>query len=86
MKVGIMGGTFDPIHIGHLLAAEAARDSFGLDQVWFMPSHIPPHKEQAGASGEEWLGMVAEAISDHPASARWTSKSGGAAFPTPSTR
>ncbi|MCJ8011468.1 nicotinate-nucleotide adenylyltransferase [Paenibacillus sp. KQZ6P-2] len=66
MKVGIMGGTFDPIHIGHLLAAEAARDSFGLDQVWFMPSHIPPHKEQAGASGEDRLGMVAEAISDHP--------------------
>ncbi|GIP25062.1 putative nicotinate-nucleotide adenylyltransferase [Paenibacillus sp. J23TS9] len=66
MKVGIMGGTFDPIHIGHLLAAEAARDSFGLDQVWFMPSHIPPHKEQAGAAGEDRLGMVAEAISDHP--------------------
>ncbi|MDR0267941.1 nicotinate-nucleotide adenylyltransferase [Paenibacillus sp.] len=66
MKVGIMGGTFDPIHIGHLLAAEAARDSFGLDEVWFMPSHIPPHKEQAGASGEDRLGMVAEAISDHP--------------------
>jgi nicotinate-nucleotide adenylyltransferase len=61
-----MGGTFDPIHIGHLLAAEAARDSFGLDEVWFMPSHIPPHKEQAGASGEDRLGMVAEAISDHP--------------------
>ncbi|GIO55699.1 MULTISPECIES: nicotinate-nucleotide adenylyltransferase [Paenibacillus] len=66
MKVGIMGGTFDPIHIGHLLAAEAARDTFGLDEVWFMPSHIPPHKEQAGATGEQRLGMVAEAIADHP--------------------
>lgn len=64
MKVGIMGGTFDPIHIGHLLAAETARDAFGLEQVWFMPSHIPPHKHAAGASGEERLELVREAIKD----------------------
>lgn len=66
MKIGIMGGTFDPLHIGHLLAAESARDSYQLDEVWFMPSHIPPHKEKAGATGDERLMMVAEAIKDHP--------------------
>lgn len=66
MKVGIMGGTFDPIHIGHLLAAESARDAFVLDEVWFMPSHIPPHKENVGASGEMRLEMTEEAIYGHP--------------------
>ncbi len=66
MKIGIMGGTFDPLHIGHLLAAESARDSYQLDEVWFMPSHIPPHKDKAGATGEQRLTMVAEAIKDHP--------------------
>lgn len=44
MKVGIMGGTFDPIHNGHLLIARAACSQFGLDEVWFMPNGNPPHK------------------------------------------
>lgn len=66
MKVGIMGGTFDPPHIGHMLAAETARDSFSLEEVWFMPSHIPPHKHEAGASGGDRLAMVEGAIQTHP--------------------
>ncbi|MEF2964846.1 nicotinate-nucleotide adenylyltransferase [Paenibacillus sp. M1] len=66
-KVGIMGGAFDPIHLGHLLAAEAAREQYDLEEVWFMPSHIPPHKHQAGVSGEQRLGMVAAATASHPA-------------------
>jgi nicotinate-nucleotide adenylyltransferase len=41
-----MGGTFDPIHYGHLVTAEAARAQFGLDQVLFMPAGTPPHKSQ----------------------------------------
>lgn len=45
MKVGIMGGTFDPIHTGHLIAAETAREGLQLEEVWFIPSNIPPHKE-----------------------------------------
>jgi nicotinate-nucleotide adenylyltransferase len=43
-RLGIMGGTFDPIHYGHLVTAEGARYSFGLDRVIFVPSGRPPHK------------------------------------------
>lgn len=43
-KVGLMGGTFDPVHTGHLVLAEDVRDTFGLDEVLFIPSAKPPHK------------------------------------------
>lgn len=65
MKVGIMGGTFDPIHMGHLLAAETVKDAYKLDEVWFMPSHIPPHKQAAGATGEQRLKMTKLATEDY---------------------
>ena len=45
MKIGIMGGTFDPVHIGHLLLGEFAYEEFGLDEIWFMPNGNPPHKK-----------------------------------------
>ena len=45
MKIGIMGGTFEPIHIGHLLLGEIAYEDFGLDEIWFLPNGNPPHKE-----------------------------------------
>jgi nicotinate-nucleotide adenylyltransferase len=68
MKIGIMGGTFDPIHIGHLIAAEHARENMGLDEVWFMPSHQPPHKSDVPkATAEQRLRMVELAIGNHPA-------------------
>ena len=44
-KIGIMGGTFDPIHNGHLLLGTQAYQEYGLDQVWYMPSGQPPHKK-----------------------------------------
>lgn len=44
-KLGIMGGTFDPIHIGHLVTAEAVRNEYGLDNVLFIPAANPPHKQ-----------------------------------------
>lgn len=44
MRIGIFGGTFDPIHLGHLIIAEQAREQARLDQVWFVPSARPPHK------------------------------------------
>lgn len=44
MRIGIFGGTFDPIHVGHLIIAEQAREQARLDHVWFVPSARPPHK------------------------------------------
>ena len=44
-KIGIMGGTFDPIHNGHLLLGRQAHQEYGLDEIWFMPSGDPPHKK-----------------------------------------
>jgi len=45
MRVGIFGGTFDPVHYGHLLLAESCREQRGLDEVWFLPTAVPPHKQ-----------------------------------------
>jgi nicotinate-nucleotide adenylyltransferase len=44
MRLGVFGGTFDPVHYGHLLLAEQCREQCQLDQVWFIPAGIPPHK------------------------------------------
>lgn len=44
LRLGLLGGTFDPPHVGHLLLAEAAREQLHLDRVLFVPAHVPPHK------------------------------------------
>lgn len=67
MRVGIFGGTFDPIHNGHLLMAEEALEKCSLDKVIFIPSNIPPHKqEQSVVSPYIRYEMVRLAIEDNP--------------------
>ncbi|MBR9729442.1 nicotinate-nucleotide adenylyltransferase [Shewanella intestini] len=58
MRIGILGGTFDPIHIGHIQPALDAYQQLQLDNVWLMPNHIPPHKSQTSVSTEHRLNMV----------------------------
>lgn len=66
MKIGIMGGTFDPIHNGHLMLGEYARDLFALDKIWFMPNGNPPHKmnEEIESQTKHRVEMVRRAIAD----------------------
>jgi len=52
-RLGVMGGTFDPIHYGHLVAAESARESFGLDRILFVPAGQPPHKAEVPVTAAE---------------------------------
>ena len=63
-KIGIMGGTFDPIHISHLILAETAYEQFSLDKVLFLPAGNPPHKRnrKGGATDLERVEMVRRAI------------------------
>lgn len=66
-RIGIMGGTFDPIHIGHLIAAETAHDQCGLDEVWFIPSFLPPLKNnEPGVNSDLRFQMVLEAVHANP--------------------
>ncbi|KKC47126.1 MULTISPECIES: nicotinate-nucleotide adenylyltransferase [Paenibacillus] len=66
-KAGIMGGTFDPIHIGHMIAAERAMEACGLDEMLFIPNAGPPLKDRApGASPEDRWSMVRLAVQAHP--------------------
>lgn len=66
--IGLMGGTFDPIHVGHLAIAEEARDALGLERIVFVPAARPPHKLQAEVTAvEHRVAMVALAIADNAA-------------------
>lgn len=67
-KIGIMGGTFDPIHVGHLILGETAYEQYQLDQVWFMPSGNPPHKRMRDgrATDRQRVEMVRRAIEGNP--------------------
>lgn len=60
MKIGIIGGTFDPVHNGHLMLGDYAYQKFQLDQIWFMPNGNPPHKQNTGilTSAEDRAAMV----------------------------
>ncbi|MBA62090.1 MAG: nicotinate (nicotinamide) nucleotide adenylyltransferase [Planctomycetaceae bacterium] len=66
-RIGIIGGSFDPVHYGHLLLAECGREQCALDEVWFIPTYISPFK-QAGsqASKTQRRDMLTLAIASHP--------------------
>jgi len=67
MKLGVLGGTFDPIHNGHVAAAEAAQQTLGLDAITLIPSHTPPHRhDPVGATGEQRYEMTQLAATGHP--------------------
>ncbi|MBI5116524.1 nicotinate-nucleotide adenylyltransferase [Candidatus Poribacteria bacterium] len=67
MKIGILGGTFDPIHIGHLIIAEEALWQCRLDSVLFMVTAHPPHKKSPEAPAEDRFTMVELALEGEPA-------------------
>ena len=61
-RIGILGGTFDPIHIGHLVMASYAMDALNLDTVWFMPAQSPPHKPNGITPTVHRVEMVRRAV------------------------
>jgi nicotinate-nucleotide adenylyltransferase len=67
LATGLVGGTFDPIHIAHLIIAEEALDRLGLDRVLFIPASRPPHKPDCALSPVETrLRMIELAVADNP--------------------
>ena len=67
MRIGIYGGTFDPIHLGHLILAEACREACDLDRVWFVVAGAPPHKPGGRTDANHRSEMARLAVAGHPA-------------------
>jgi nicotinate-nucleotide adenylyltransferase len=67
MRLGLFGGTFDPIHLGHLILAEQCREACRLDRVWFVVAGSPPHKQGERTPVAHRLEMVRIGIAGHPA-------------------
>jgi nicotinate-nucleotide adenylyltransferase len=65
-RLGILGGTFDPPHVGHLILAEYAQDAVKLDRVLFVPAADPPHKAGTRAKVADRLAMITSATADRP--------------------
>lgn len=66
MKTGLFGGTFDPVHFGHLDVIRAARQALGLDAVWLVPARLPPHRRPPHASPSHRFAMAALATQGEP--------------------
>jgi nicotinate-nucleotide adenylyltransferase len=67
MRLGLFGGTFDPIHLGHLILAEQCREACGLDRVWLIVAGSPPHKPGGRTAVGHRLEMARIAVAGHPA-------------------
>lgn len=68
MRLGIFGGTFDPVHYGHLLLAECCREGCALDRMWFVPAAVAPHKQgKEHSPAEHRVAMLKLAIGGHEA-------------------
>ena len=65
-RIGVLGGTFDPLHLGHLRAAEVVRDAMRLDRVLFVPAATPPHKASPATDAEHRFGMLERALAGEP--------------------
>ena len=65
-RLALLGGTFDPIHCGHLDIARAAREALGVREVLLVPSHVPPHRRKPVASAVHRFAMAALAAQDDP--------------------
>jgi len=64
-SIGILGGTFNPPHIGHLIVAEHVREELNLEEVWFIPTNVPPHKIASEVSVVDRVNMLKQAIKDN---------------------
>ncbi|UTA48694.1 nicotinate-nucleotide adenylyltransferase [Simiduia sp. 21SJ11W-1] len=65
-RLGVLGGTFDPIHLGHLAHAEAVRQQLALDEMRLMPAHIPPHRASPQVDARVRAELVRLALADYP--------------------
>ncbi|MEW5914403.1 MAG: nicotinate-nucleotide adenylyltransferase [Thermodesulfobacteriota bacterium] len=65
-RLGICGGTFDPIHLAHLRCVEEAGEALALSEIWFMPCAVPPHNKKVKASAAHRLEMVRLAVAQRP--------------------
>jgi nicotinate-nucleotide adenylyltransferase len=65
MRLGLFGGTFDPVHLGHLILAEQCRESCGLDRLWFVVAGEPPHKPGGRTAAAHRLEMARIAVAGH---------------------
>jgi nicotinate-nucleotide adenylyltransferase len=71
LRIGLLGGTFDPVHLGHLRAAETAREALSLDLVAFLPAAVPPHRGAPLGAAEDRLAMTRLATAAHASFETW---------------
>jgi nicotinate-nucleotide adenylyltransferase len=71
VRIGLFGGTFDPVHLGHLRAAESALEALALELVAFLPSSVPPHRAVPLSAAEDRLAMTRLACASNPRFAAW---------------